>query len=359
MNFVKYLQVSIMKLCTIIFTILLYCNSFGSTISFPDTSTAINSQIQIPLYTTELSGLDVLSFDFTVDFDSSLIEFVRFEKFNTLSNIFTLVSNSNVRGQLKISAAGVTSISGKGVLVYLIFQTKELIGRADLEISEFTFSDNVTLSERNPERINGRLTIMSDINNNIPELSSIEDISIVLGHTFSIIVTANDSDNDTLNFSLLSAPEKMTIDGVNGNISWTPTEADTGIHIVKVEVEDKRGGFDEEIFIITVLKEVITSINDNMLTLPTDFKLMNYPNPFNPETYISYTLQKSGMVFINIYDITGKLVKILVKQNHHSGNFTIKWDGTNSFGIRVSSGIYFYQLRSDNVKIVKKMQLIK
>ncbi|MFC1563513.1 T9SS type A sorting domain-containing protein [candidate division KSB1 bacterium] len=348
-----------MKYC-VLFTVILICsNSFAGTITLPDTTTAINSEIRIPLNSSDLTGLGVLSYDVTIEFDSTLVSFVRSEKSGTLSNNFTLVENFNTPGQVKISAAGISSISGKGVLVYLVLQTRNVIGRTDLDITEFAFSDNVEASERNPDIINGRIAIMSDLSNNIPEISSINDTSIVADKIFSIAVKASDLDSDALIFKLVTAPGEMTIDQETGNISWTPVKADTGVHFVKVEAEDNKGGFDEEEFYITVLKEVITSINDERPYLPNDYKLDNYPNPFNPSTKIEYSIPIISDVSIEIFNILGQKIKTLVHHNQLAGKYIIQWNGSSDTGFNVASGVYLCRLRAGNFISTKKLMLIR
>ncbi|MCX7797475.1 MAG: T9SS type A sorting domain-containing protein [Melioribacter sp.] len=95
--------------------------------------------------------------------------------------------------------------------------------------------------------------------------------------------------------------------------------------------------------------------------LVSDFVLeQNYPNPFNPTTNITYALPKTSNVTLVIYNALGQEVAKLVDNKLQSaGRYTITWDGKNRFGQNLSSGIYFYQLRTDEVAITKKMSLIK
>lgn len=80
--------------------------------------------------------------------------------------------------------------------------------------------------------------------------------------------------------------------------------------------------------------------------LPTEITLgPNYPNPFNPETHIRYSLPAPAQVLLVIYDVSGRRVCTLVDESQPEGYQTILWDGKNDVGSRVSSGIYFYQLR--------------
>jgi hypothetical protein len=93
---------------------------------------------------------------------------------------------------------------------------------------------------------------------------------------------------------------------------------------------------------------------------PKTFQLkQNYPNPFNPTTNISYYLPQQGFVRLNIYDINGQLIKTLVDENQIGGTHKVMWNGTNSFGKEVASGVYLYRLVSGNYNGIKKMILMK
>lgn len=96
------------------------------------------------------------------------------------------------------------------------------------------------------------------------------------------------------------------------------------------------------------------------VSLTDEYQLLeNYPNPFNPETNIIINLKNEANVKLKIFNSTGKLVKTLVNERLDHGFHTIKWDGTNDNGLKVSSGSYFYQLVSNGKVITKKMLLIK
>ena len=92
--------------------------------------------------------------------------------------------------------------------------------------------------------------------------------------------------------------------------------------------------------------------------------LANYPNPFNPETWIPYHLAESTDVRVNIYDAQGTLVRVLPLGHQTAGYYTSRsraayWDGLNALGERVASGIYFYQLQTDTVSPMRKMVILK
>lgn len=85
----------------------------------------------------------------------------------------------------------------------------------------------------------------------------------------------------------------------------------------------------------------------------------NWPNPFNPSTSIGYYLPESCDVRLEIYDASGRLVDVLQDGAQASGKYNIEWNGTNSIGSRVSSGIYFYRLTAGKESISKKMVLLR
>ncbi|MGC9362207.1 MAG: choice-of-anchor J domain-containing protein, partial [Candidatus Syntrophosphaera sp.] len=74
----------------------------------------------------------------------------------------------------------------------------------------------------------------------------------------------------------------------------------------------------------------------------------NYPNPFNPETTIRYSLAEPGPVKIEIYNIRGQHVKSLVNESKAAGNHSVVFDGTDDSGRRISSGVYFYRMKAGN-----------
>lgn len=85
----------------------------------------------------------------------------------------------------------------------------------------------------------------------------------------------------------------------------------------------------------------------------------NHPNPFNPTTTISFTLPESMPANLSIYNIEGKLIKTITDQFLDAGSHVSVWDGTDTRGNAVSSGIYFYCLKAGKTVLVKKMLLMK
>ncbi|HNX02969.1 MAG TPA: choice-of-anchor J domain-containing protein [Candidatus Cloacimonas sp.] len=95
-------------------------------------------------------------------------------------------------------------------------------------------------------------------------------------------------------------------------------------------------------------------------TVPMTTKLYNaFPNPFNPNTNIRYSLKETGKVTIEIYNLKGQKIKTF-NQNHNSpGYYQVSWDGCDENGRNVASGIYFYRLNTGKYSSTKKMVLTK
>ena len=124
--------------------------------------------------------------------------------------------------------------------------------------------------------------------------------------------------------------------------------------------------------IVVSTEEVLTSrisLPDlELYEIPSETELLaNYPNPFNPETWIPYQLADARNVQISIYNINGALVRQLDLGYQRAGYYTDRsraayWDGTNEFGERVATGVYFYRLQAAQtgyVPLLRKMVILK
>ncbi|RKU23026.1 hypothetical protein C6500_02635 [Candidatus Poribacteria bacterium] len=110
---------------------------------------------------------------------------------------------------------------------------------------------------------------------------------------------------------------------------------------------------------IQVLEDILRILRPNTTAL-----LANYPNPFNPETWIPYQLATASDVRITIYDGFGTLVRQFALGHQPAGLYQARdraayWDGTNALGESVASGIYFYTLTTDDFSATRKMLILK
>lgn len=147
--------------------------------------------------------------------------------------------------------------------------------------------------------------------------------------------------------------------------SWTLLQAQAFYNWDMV-TEDRSLGVHNPQYVYSLLAVTLQKLDpttdikpiDN--TRPQAFVLdQNYPNPFNPTTTIKYTIPKAGNVKIEIYDITGRLVTTLVNANQATGTYSVVWNGRNSSGQQVGSGIYLYRLQAKDFVAVKKMVMLK
>jgi len=94
--------------------------------------------------------------------------------------------------------------------------------------------------------------------------------------------------------------------------------------------------------------------------IPSEFSLFqNFPNPFNPVTAIKYDIPTMSFTKLVVYDISGKIVKVLDARLYPAGSYSIIWDGKDQSGQQVSSGVYFYSIENDQFRNIKKMLLVK
>ena len=142
----------------------------------------------------------------------------------------------------------------------------------------------------------------------------------------------------------LQAPETLTAVEIQG---WL-TDARS------LEIKDpimKRG--------IMVLEQLLVSLTPRETEL-----LANYPNPFNPETWIPYRLAEDAFVTLTIYDGSGQVVRKLemghrIASAYENRSKAIHWDGRNNFGEQVASGVYFYTLTAGDFSATRKMLILK
>jgi hypothetical protein len=105
---------------------------------------------------------------------------------------------------------------------------------------------------------------------------------------------------------------------------------------------------------------VVTSFETTTTTPALQLALeQNHPNPFNPATRIDYTVDKKAAIHLGVYDISGKLVRVLVDQSMPAGTHSAQWDGRDNGGQLVASGIYFYRLTVGKRSLARKAVLLK
>lgn len=148
---------------------------------------------------------------------------------------------------------------------------------------------------------------------------------------------------------------------------------DSASNFARWVVPDSTGFPDELIYAFVDAWEVIAETNEgnniagaDILTgvrgadVPPSFTLgRNYPNPFNPITYIPFELPEEMPVTLRVYNIQGRLVTTLVNEKMSAGRYSIPWRGTDGHGRSIASGIYLCVLRADDSVARRKMVLVR
>jgi len=125
------------------------------------------------------------------------------------------------------------------------------------------------------------------------------------------------------------------------------------------QLESNSSRSNEDEIALNVLKAILPE------RLPTQTQLLaNYPNPFNPETWIPFKLAQDSTVIARIYDVTGKQIRMIELGHLPAGNYVesnraIYWDGKTETGEHVSSGTYFYQIETGGYIETRKMVILK
>jgi hypothetical protein len=173
--------------------------------------------------------------------------------------------------------------------------------------------------------------------NYAPELEDMLPVNITLGDKLEIISNTPGNYHAKLHFAFFDDEiYGSSSPGSGGNLRYAAIDLE----------------FQEEWF-------SPVSINENTVP-PSVVKLFNYPNPFNPETTIRFTTENTKKnTELIIYNLKGQKVKTLIHEVLPAGEHSVIWNGRDSNGKGVGSGIYFYKLKAGDYQKVKKMILIK
>ena len=172
--------------------------------------------------------------------------------------------------------------------------------------------------------------------------------------------TASEAHSITVNLAGGGAPSAI-LSGIMNLLDTTPVES-LDLEQLEAQLDILRAQSDgsaEYLQAIALLENTLAAMRPDKTQL-----LANYPNPFNPETWIPYHLANPSNVRITIYDARGAVVRQLDLGHQREGYYTNRsraayWDGRNDFGERVATGIYFYQLEADNTSLLRKMVILK
>jgi len=133
-------------------------------------------------------------------------------------------------------------------------------------------------------------------------------------------------------------------------ITLTNADNDSNVEII--------AGSNGYLYVLSVALTNVTPSNFEELPVKPNLS-QNYPNPFNPITTIRYDLPEDSHVFIKIYDILGREVRTLINYEQTAGYKSIEWDGKNNNGLFLGSGVYIYQMSTEDFTNYKKMLILR
>ncbi len=139
--------------------------------------------------------------------------------------------------------------------------------------------------------------------------------------------------------------------------------------VIELRVIGPDGNFESQNLQFKVTSEnlanAVLTVNLDRIGKPNQNQLLqNYPNPFNPETWIPYQLSQDSPVSVTIYDSTGQLIRTLPLGFQSTGFYNSRdraayWDGRNTIGERVASGVYFYRLEIPSFQQTRRLVILK
>jgi hypothetical protein len=191
------------------------------------------------------------------------------------------------------------------------------------------------------------------------------DVELISLHGFddpcTLMVSGLPDPPDSVEFD----PATLVPPGNSHLTIYTTAETDTGLYALTITAASIASGKGESlqhsvnVFLKVTEASDVDDWTDNSNT-PKGFALFqNQPNPFNPETKISYFLPQASHVELVVFNVLGQRVRTLFDGYQDAGTQTLIWDGRSDDGRQLSSGIYFYRLQSDNFQDTKKMTLMK
>ena len=331
-------------------------------------------------FTLEIRTKDIYNlagWQFDMAYDRTVLEAVEvnegdFLKTGGEATFFQRGTIDNRLGKIKgLSAAwlGEDGVSGTGTLLSVTFTAKSA-GQTQLRLDNFQLASITGKPiDAGPHEVAitvGGEQATGDVNRD--GQVSILDMVLVARHLGKTVPANSDVDLNSdgivniLDLILVSqnmgesnglvAPSMLSVDNIHG---LDPTIIQAWIEQAQVE-DDGSIAFQQG---IANLQRLLASLIPEETVL-----LANYPNPFNPETWIPYHLSNPSKVTITIYDTRGTVIRHLDLGHQREGYYTSQsraayWDGRNAVGERVASGIYFYQLQADHLSLLRKMLILK
>ena len=309
------------------------------------------------------NGKNVAGYQATVSFDTTALRYVSSTNGDFLPAGAFFVEPTVEGNLVKLNAASLAGeINGDGILATLTFEVVAVKG------SILTFSD-VLLTNRAgetfvPQVENAEITESTGLKEDINGDGTVNIADLVLvASSLGKTSQAADVNSD----GVVNIADLVLVAGALGNSTSAPSLHPQVLEILTAtEVKQWLSAAQQLDLTDTTSQRGILFLQQLLRTLtPKETTLLaNYPNPFNPETWIPYELAKDANVTLHIYAMNGTLVRRLTLGHQPAGMYqshsrAAYWDGRNAFGEPVASGLYFYTLTAGDFFSTRKMLMRK
>lgn len=321
-------------------------------VSLPDTSVQ-GGLLRLPVEVSSLTGLNILNYEMNISFDNNLLNFIGADISGSLSAVWDDPVLDDFGDSFEITASGSIPLQGQGNLIFLEFDvvggtgTYSLIHFESLTVSS---SEVIISTSDGTVQIEGAIPV---------ELSSFT----AENKTKSVILDwITETESNNYGFYIQRKEKNSAEWETTGFLKGAGTTTIPQSYRF-VDHEIKTGTWQYRLNQMDLDGSNLFShaIEVNVFFTTTFALHQNYPNPFNSSTIISYELPEDGKeVNVRIFNLRGNLIKQLVeKEIQNAGDYQVIWNGTDDLENRVSSGVYYYQIRIGENKISKKMVLIE
>jgi len=383
-----------LKITIVLFGMLLLAANVAMaqvTVTLPTVVAKAGTSKTFALTVGDLTGLGVISYDLSITGNSSI---VKFDSVNagagTLSDGMQ-VSKNVTAGQIYVSAAKTSPLTGSGTLLY-ISATMVAAGTAQLTVT-LSFNEGAVatvFANQNPAIVVPELSVTlpdgtANDTLNAPKLIpvSTDDVTGKGAYSYDCTITYDATvlsvtgvdatgtisskmtivtNTTTPGTLIVSAAGTAPLAGAGAlfNIQATLKKAGTSaLAFQNFKYNDGTpavGSVDGQMVVTIKPKTAV-----NMQSIPTEYALLSaYPNPFNPTTNLSFALPKESVVTLEIFNVLGMKVRTLeAGQRMSTGFHTLVWDGRDNSGSVLPSGIYIYRLIADQFTASQKMVMMK
>ncbi len=327
-------------------------------------------------FTVDISAetaFDLAKWQLDIAFDPAALEAVNVSEGDFLTmgggtTTFQAGSIDNAAGNitgLSAERPGDQGVSGVGTLVQVGFKAKSS-GETKLTLQNFQF-DDITGGNAAVELYEITLTIeeqliAGDVNRD--EKVNILDLVLVAQQLGQSVPA--DSPADVTGDGVVNILDLVRVAQNFGNtaVSAAPVTSTENVDSAMVETWIAQARLKDDGSLI--FKQGIENLQNLLASLIPEKTALhrNYPNPFNPETWIPYQLAAPAEVALTIYEMNGQLVRRLAVGHQAAGMYqsrsrAVYWDGRNQLGEAVASGLYFYTLTADNFTATRRMVILK